>query len=131
MHDIPIRVEISAGELIDRISILEIKSERMEDAAKLANVRAELADLTALRDAALPVSEALADLAAELKAINQRLWGIEDHIRDCERRQDFGAAFVELARGVYFSNDARSAVKRRINELSGSAVVEEKSYTAY
>jgi len=131
MSSVPIQVAISAGELIDRITILEIKSERMEDAVKLANVRAELADLMAVRDATLAVSEALAGLTAELKAINERLWRIEDDIRDCERRRDFGADFVELARGVYFSNDARSAVKRRINDLSGSAVIEEKSYTAY
>ncbi len=131
MPGVPIRVAISAGELIDRITILQIKSERMDGAAKLANVRAELAELTAVRKAALPASEALAGLAAELKAINQRLWRIEDDIREHERRQDFGARFVELARGVYFNNDARSAVKRRIDDLCGSAVVEEKSYTAY
>ena len=131
MFGVPIQVAISAGELIDRITILEIKSERMEDAVKLANVRAELADLMAVRDATLLVSEAMAGLTAELKAINEHLWRIEDDIRDCECRRDFGADFVELARGVYFSNDARSAVKRRINDLSGSAVIEEKSYTAY
>lgn len=126
-----VRIDVAHGELIDKITILEIKSERMTDAAKLANVRAELAALTAAREAAIPASGELDALAAELKAINEKLWEIEDAIRDCERRQDFGAAFIALARAVYMTNDRRSDVKRRVNTLCGAAFLEEKSYAAY
>ena len=123
--------EISPGELIDKITILEIKLERLVDAAKNANVRTELETLAASRDDAVPASPELDSLTAELKEINGRLWDIEDDIRDCERNKDFGPAFVELARRVYMTNDQRSRVKRQINELLGSRLVEEKSYTAY
>ena len=123
--------EISPGELIDKITILEIKLERLDDAAKLANVRTELETLAATRDGAVPASPELDSLTAELKEINGRLWEIEDDIRDCERNKDFGPAFAELARGVYMTNDRRSRVKRQINELLGSSLVEEKSYAAY
>ena len=126
-----ITVEIAPGELIDKITILEIKQERMDDVAKLANVRTEWETLTASRDAAIEKSPELDDLTAGLKAINEKLWVIEDDIRDCERNGDFGSAFVELARAVYFSNDKRAALKRQINELLGSRLVEEKSYAAY
>ena len=126
-----ISVEISAGELIDKITILEIKDGRFEDPAKLANVRRELESLVAARDAALSPSPELTDLTARLKAVNERLWQIEDDIRDCERAKEFEARFVELARAVYMNNDERAALKRRINELLGSRIVEEKSYAAY
>ena len=126
-----ITVEIAPGELIDKITILEIKQERMDDAVKLANVRTEWETLTASRDAAIEKSPELDDLTAGLKAINEKLWVIEDDIRDCERNGNFGPAFVELARAVYFSNDKRAALKRHINELLGSRLVEEKSYAAY
>lgn len=122
---------ISPGELIDKITILEIKLERLDDAAKIANVRTDLETLAATRDAAVPASPELDSLTAGLKEINGRLWEIEDDIRDCERNKDFGPAFVELARGVYMTNDRRSRVKRQINELLGSRLVEEKSYAAY
>ena len=131
MPGVSIRVAVSAGELIDRITILEIKSERFDDAAKLENVRTELEALTAARRSALPPSAGLSRLSADLKAVNQRLWQIEDDIRACEAAQDFGPRFVELARAVYFANDERSRLKRQINELTGSAIVEEKSYTTY
>src|SRR5207249_10213417 len=127
----PILVEIAAGELIDKITILQIKSERMQDSAKLQNVWQELNVLTQARDDLLPHSDSLTAATAELKRINEGLWDIEDEIRDCERRQDFGARFVELARSVYMTNDRRAAVKRQINDLSGSRLVEEKSYAAY
>jgi tetratricopeptide (TPR) repeat protein len=120
-------VEVSAGELLDKITILEIKSERIRDPAKLGNVRAELAALEGARRA-LPGSPEVAALAAELKAVNEALWQIEDDIRGCERAGDFGPRFVALARAVYRSNDRRAALKRRVNELSGSRLVEEKSY---
>ena len=127
----PLFAEISPGELIDKITILEIKLERLDDAVKIANVRTELKTLAATRDAAVPASLELDSLTAELKEINGRLWEIEDDIRDCERYKDFGTAFVALAQGVYTTNDRRSRVKRRINELLGSRLVEEKSYAAY
>lgn len=124
-------VPVSWGEIIDKITILEIKSERLSDAAKLANVTTELNELAAVREREFPGHAELARLAAELKAINEKLWVVEDDIRECERAKDFGATFVELARAVYFTNDERAAVKRRINDLLGSALVEEKSYAPY
>jgi len=127
----PIRVEIAPGELIDKITILEIKRERMQDAAKLRNVTTELEVLTKARDTSLAPSETLSQRAAELKAVNEALWLIEDEIRDCERRGDFGARFIELARSVYRQNDRRAAIKRQINELFGSSLIEEKSYRPY
>jgi hypothetical protein len=127
----PILVEVAPGELIDKITILEIKSERIADAGKLKNVRVELDVLAAARDAAMAASAELADLTAQLKQVNEALWEIEDAIRDCERGQEFGPKFIELARSVYHSNDRRAALKRQINELLGSKLIEEKSYAAY
>ncbi|MGE5477868.1 MAG: DUF6165 family protein [Bacteroidales bacterium] len=124
-------VPVSWGEVIDKITILEIKAERIADAAKLANITKELDELVAVREREFPSHAALAALAGELKAINEKLWVIEDDIRDCERAKDFGAKFVELARAVYYTNDERAAVKRKINDLLGSALVEEKSYQPY
>ena len=123
-------VEVSPGELIDKITILEIKLARLPDAAALANVRREHGSLERER-ARLPASPELARLTDELKAVNEALWVIEDDIRDCERAKDFGAKFVELARSVYRNNDRRAALKREINVLLGSAIVEEKSYAKY
>jgi hypothetical protein len=124
-------VPISIGELIDKITILEIKAERIRDPAKLANVRNELQQLNATwsRQAAARV-----DIGAErarLKAVNEALWDIEDRIRGKEKAQAFDAEFIELARAVYFRNDVRAAVKREINVKLGSALVEEKSYEDY
>ncbi|MEL6477331.1 MAG: DUF6165 family protein [Pseudomonadota bacterium] len=126
-----VTVEIAPGELIDKITILEIKSERIADAGKLANVRLELQVLAETRDAALPVSDALTRLTADLKRVNETLWQIEDDIRDCERAGDFGPRFIQLARDVYITNDRRAALKRDINVLLGSRLVEEKSYQPY
>ena len=126
-----LEVEVSAGELVDKITILEIKAERIADPDKLANVHRELRSLTATRREALPSSEELDELTAELRRINERLWEIEDDIRDCERKRDFGERFIELAREVYRTNDRRAAAKRSINELLGSELVEEKNYTEY
>lgn len=122
---------MSAGELVDKITILEIKADRMRDPEKLANVHRELGSLTATRREELPSSPALLGLTAELRIINEELWEIEDDIRDCERRRDFGKRFIELARAVYRTNDRRAEAKRSINELLGSALVEEKDYAAY
>ena len=124
-------VAIAPGELIDKLTILEIKAERVGDAAKLRNVRTELEVLTQARQRWLRPSPALETLTADLKAVNAALWEIEDEIRLCERAQDFGPRFVELARSVYKQNDRRAALKRRINELLGSDLVEEKAYTPY
>ena len=126
-----VRVEVSPGEMIDKITILEIKAERMTDTAKLANVRAELDSLTADRDTAIPASTELEAFTSALKKVNETLWDIEDEIRACERAKDFGPRFVELARSVYVNNDERAAIKRRINDLLGATIVEEKSYQPY
>lgn len=123
-----IEVPVSWGEIFDKITILEIKSERMSDAAKLDNVRRELALLTEKSE---PVLESIATLKAKLKAVNETLWVIEDDIRDCERQQDFGPRFVALARSVYVTNDRRADVKREINIALSSGLVEEKSYKPY
>ena len=126
-----ILVPVSFGELLDKIAILQIKSERMTDAAKLANVRNEL---TALETtwAAHPASrQDIAALRADLKAVNERLWVIEDGIRLQEKAQAFDAEFIRLARAVYFENDIRARVKKDINLALGSAYVEEKSYQDY
>jgi hypothetical protein len=125
-----VKVEIAPGELIDKITILDIKSERVTNADKLRNVRAELAALSQARDESMFDGEVLAALTAELKGINESLWQIEDEIRLCERAGDFGPRFVELARSVYEQNDRRAGVKRRINERLGSETMEEKSHAA-
>ena len=126
-----ITVEVAAGELLDKITILEIKEAKFADAAKLANVRAELATLRAARDANLPATPEIDRAVEGLRAVNRQLWEIEDEIREHERAQDFGARFIDLARAVYKSNDRRAALKREINELTGSRLREEKSYAAY
>jgi len=124
-------VPVSWGEVIDKITILEIKAERLTDPAKLANVRRELEALVAVREHEFPGHVGLADLAEELKTVNEALWEIEDEIRDCERARDFGETFIRLARSVYVTNDRRAAIKRQINDLLGSGLVEEKSYAPY
>ncbi len=126
-----VKVEISPGELIDRITILEIKAARIGDEAKRANIGVELSELTVARQAAVPASARLTALTGELGEVNQALWDIEDEIRALEAAGDFGPAFVELARSVYKTNDRRSALKRKINELLGSRLIDEKSYTPY
>lgn len=124
-------VPVSWGEIIDKITILEIKAERLADAAKLANVNKELGELVAVREREFPAHAGLAVLSAELKTINEALWVIEDDIRDCERAKDFSQKFIDLARAVYVTNDQRAASKRKVNDLLGSALVEEKSYAPY
>jgi hypothetical protein len=127
----PILVEVAPGELIDKITILQIKTERIQDPDKLLNVRRELAVLERARGDAVEASSELDRLVAELKRVNESLWLIEDDIRECERQQEFGTKFIELARSVYRSNDRRAALKRQINELLGSPLIEEKSYSEY
>ena len=127
----PIKVEIAPAELIDKLTILEIKLERITDPDKLRNVRVEYDLLRQVSDAEIAPSERLTALTAQLKEINGRLWSIEDDIRDLERAKSFGTEFVALARSVYRTNDERAAIKRLINELLNSAILEEKSYAAY
>ncbi len=127
----PILIEVGSGELIDKITILTIKSERMTDAGKLKNVRYELDVLSAGRDANLEDSADLQKLTVALKEVNEALWEIEDDIRQCERDKDFGEKFVALARAVYVTNDKRAALKKDINLLTGAQVIEEKSYTEF
>jgi hypothetical protein len=124
------RVEISNGELLDKFSILEIKMGNITDPSKLTNVENEYREL-ASDCTDLLRNSSISTLYSELKSINQRLWTVEDDIRECERRKDFGQEFVSLAREVYFTNDERARVKKEINLASGSSLVEEKSYQAY
>jgi hypothetical protein len=126
-----ISVPVSPGELLDKITILRIKSSRMRDAQKLANVRIELKVLEETWGAS---PYAKSDVAADVNAllqVNERLWVIEDDIRDKERAQAFDSEFIRLARAVYVENDERAAIKRRINLRLGSTIVEEKSYAVY
>jgi hypothetical protein len=126
----PILIPVSAGELVDKITILKVKAARI-DAAKRPNVTKELELLEAVAARELQNVPGLAALTAELEAVNAALWDVEDAKRDCERRKDFGPAFVALARKVYQENDRRAAIKRRINEAAGSDLMEEKSYRPY
>lgn len=125
-----LRVPVSLGEIADKVSILQLKQARIADAGKRRNVARELMVLRdAWREADLPPFEALADWPA-LVEVNTALWDIEDEIRGCELRQDFGPRFVALARAVYVTNDRRAEIKRAINLSLGSGLVEEKSYTS-
>lgn len=122
---------ISIGELFDKITILRVKRQNLTDAAKIENVAFELAELEATAAKTLDIDAELAAMIDELQQINASLWDIEDGKRDAERRQTFDDAFIQLARQVYIRNDLRAAVKRRINEKTGSSIVEEKSYGDY
>ena len=126
-----ISAPVSFGELLDKIAILQIKSERMTDAAKLANVRNELQALERTWGRHPASAQDIAALRADLKAVNERLWVIEDDIRLKEKAQAFDDEFIQLARSVYFQNDIRARVKKDINLALGSAYVEEKSYQDY
>jgi len=129
MNDI--LVPVSPGELLDKITILRIKEARILDAAKLANVQLELSLLEQTwRACGCAAHDVAADERALLK-VNERLWDIEDRIRDKEARQTFDREFIELARAVYVCNDERAAIKKRINLQLGSRLVEEKSYKQY
>jgi hypothetical protein len=126
-----IKVPVSPGELLDKITILRIKSARMTDPKKLANVRREL---EALEETWSSSPYAAVDIEGELSAllqVNERLWTIEDDIRDKERARTFDADFIRLARAVYIENDERAAIKKRVNLKLGSTLVEEKSYAHY
>ena len=124
-------VPVSYGELLDKIAILQIKSERMSDEAKLVNVRNELSALELTWMAHPAAGHNIVELRAQLKAVNERLWVIEDDIRIKEKAQEFDAEFIKLARSVYFENDDRARIKKDINLALGSSYVEEKSYQDY
>lgn len=126
-----VSVPISIGELIDKLTILEIKSERIADAQKLINIRKELSFLREIWNSLAQASRPITELRARLKSVNEILWDIEDQIRVKEARQEFDEKFIELARAVYTHNDHRAALKRRINLALGSEVIEEKSYAEY
>jgi len=126
-----ITVPVSFGELLDKISILQIKSERIGDEAKLANVRRELSALEKAWMAHPAAGNDIARLRADLKAVNERLWDIEDEVRVKEAARAFDADFVRLARSVYLENDERARIKKAINLALGSSYVEEKSYQDY
>jgi len=126
-----ILVEIAPGELIDKLTILDIKLEKIKDESKLANIRLEHAVLMKAFRNSIKETDQLKALIANLKHVNTMLWTIEDSIREQERAATFGEVFLKLARSVYRTNDQRAAIKREINELLNSAIVEEKSYASY
>ena len=127
----PPTVEVSWGELIDKITILEIKQQRLSTPAAIDNVRNELAALNRAAAALDPAPRELEALKQDLKTVNSALWDIENRTRAKEAAKTFDAEFVELTRSVYLNNDKRAGIKRRINELLNSALVEEKQYTSY
>jgi hypothetical protein len=126
-----IHVPVSPGEVLDKITILEIKSERITDAAKLVNVKRELELLQASWAKSVDVDETVSALHDKLKSINEDLWEIEDDIRDKERAREFDQVFIDLARSVYVTNDQRADAKKELNLYLGSEMVEEKSYQDY
>jgi len=122
------KIEVSNGEIVDKLTIIEIKLEHIRDEKKLVNLKTEY---NVLDEAVKKIIAKDHELYKELLKINQQLWDIEDRIRELEKAKDFGDEFVEVARAVYFTNDRRSDVKRKINELTGSNLIEEKSYEDY
>jgi len=125
------KVEISTGEFLDKLTILQIKSERISDTGKLTSIQKELGLLEEIWRQSEHSKTNLSQEMAELKKVNEMLWDIEDDIRDKERRKEFDQEFIELARSVYLNNDNRAAIKRRINVRTGSELIEEKSYSEY
>jgi len=128
---VSIKIEISVGELLDKITILQIKTERIGDAAKLENIKKELRILQAQWEGSPYSKIDLGENISALKKVNERLWDIEDEIRNKENKHVFDEDFIELARSVYFINDQRAEIKRTINNSTGSDLIEEKSYSDY
>jgi predicted nucleic acid-binding Zn-ribbon protein len=122
------KIEVSNGEIMDKLSIIQLKLERISDENKLINLRKEF---EVLKEASAAIMSTEDPLYSELFRVNSELWDIEDRIRDLERRKDFGAEFIETARAVYFRNDERSEIKRKINIRTSSGLIEEKSYEKY
>jgi hypothetical protein len=129
------KIEVSNGEIMDKYSILEIKLENIADEEKRSNVLREYTELTPCIDQIYAENDhngaQLEALYTDLLNVNKTLWNIEDQIRECEREENFGSDFIELARSVYYTNDDRADVKKQINTLTGSMLVEEKSYEDY
>ena len=123
--------EISAGELFDKISILEIKLEKIKNKASQDEINKEYNILKEVQNSSIEMTEKLKTLLKEIKEVNLNLWNIEDKLRICEKNKDFGQTFIELARGVYLNNDKRSKIKSKINEVSGSNIKEIKQYVDY
>jgi len=123
--------EISAGELIDKISILEIKLEKIKNKASQDEINKEYNILKEVQNSSIEMTEKLKTLLKEIKEVNLNLWNIEDKLRICEKNKDFGQNFIELARSVYLNNDKRSKIKSKINEVSGSNIKEIKQYVDY
>lgn len=126
-----ISIDVSCGELIDKITILEIKAARVVDPAKLKNIRHELQLLTLARESQIRPSVTVDELTRQLRTVNEILWDVEDRIRDKERHLIFDAEFTKLARSVYQANDRRAELKRELNDLLGSSITEEKTYQPY
>jgi hypothetical protein len=126
-----INTEISVGELLDKISILKIKSLKIKDETKLKNINKELSALNLIVDESLKSYKALGKRSNELMEVNLKLWSIEDEIREKERDKSFDDSFIQLARSVYVTNDKRFEIKNQINKESGSSFTEEKSYESY
>jgi hypothetical protein len=122
------KIEVSNGEIIDKLTIIQIKLERIKDEKKLKNLRKEFEVLKSASDSIISMDD---PLYKALYDVNCELWDIEDHIRDLERNKDFGTGFIETARAVYFRNDKRSDIKREINIRTSSGLIEEKSYEKY
>lgn len=123
--------EISVGELLDKISILEIKQKNIKDEQKIKIISKELESLNYSLKKDVHISDEIKSLYEDLKKINIKLWNIEDGKRDCERNGDFGEKFIQLARSVYIENDQRAKIKNKINKISGSNISEVKSYNEY
>ena len=130
-YKMSIKIDVSVGEIMDKLTILEIKAEKIDDDAKLANIHKERHSLLPVIDKPAYQTDEIKQLVAELKEINLKLWDIEDEIRLKEADKAFDADFIELARSVYFTNDKRAAVKKQINLATGSELIEEKSYEDY
>ena len=130
-YKMSIKIDVSVGEIMDKLTILEIKAEKIDDDAKLANIHKERDSLLPVIDKPAYQTDEIKQLVAELKEINLKLWNIEDEIRLKEADKAFDADFIELARSVYFTNDKRAAVKKQINLATGSELTEEKSYEDY
>ena len=123
--------EISAGELLDKISILEIKREKIKNKANQEKINKEYKILKKVQNSSIEMTKKLKTLFKKIKEVNQNLWDIEDKLRFCEKNKDFGKNFIELARGVYFNNDKRAKIKSEINKLLGSNIKEVKQYVIY
>ena len=126
------KIEVSNGEILDKITILVIKSKRITDPVKLKNINAELDELIPFLDVVDYKSNVIVNsLVKELESVNEKLWVIEDKLRDKEKLKQFDDEFIELARSVYFTNDERANVKKKLNEITNSKFTEEKSYQKY